>query len=146
MIIKNGVHVLSFIIQAAENFCIHQIRAEHTISQLPSRMRTLIAYLDIKDKDGGSHRIYLGCDDVLIQSIAKIFLDEELSDVETLQDMLLETTNMIIGSAKVLAEEEPRSSFSISTPHLQEESLLTVDEQYTISVGNGEMMLAIKAL
>jgi len=58
----------------------------------------------------------------------------------------LETANMIIGSAKVIAEGEANASFTISTPHLQWEPPLTVDEHYTLRVGEGEMMIAIKAL
>ncbi|MCX6074085.1 MAG: chemotaxis protein CheX [Campylobacterales bacterium] len=138
--------MISFIVQAAENFCIHQIRAAYTIQQLPSKMRTLIAYLDIKDTIGKEHRVYVGCDDVLIQTIADIFLGEALSNRETLIDMLLEATNMIIGSAKVLAEEQLASSFTILTPHLQEDTPLTADKHYTFRVADGEMMIAIKAL
>lgn len=140
--------MLPTILQAAENFCIHQIRLPHTTTQISDKKRTLIAYLDIETKSGIKHRAYLGCDSVLIQHIAEIFLGEENSDEETLMDMLLETTNMIIGSAKVLSEASDANSFTISTPHFIKEDYFTMpyDAMHTVQIANGEMLLAIKAL
>jgi len=140
--------MLPTILQAAENFCIHQIRLPHTVGVPDEKKRTLIAYLDIETPDGDKHRTYLGCDNTLIQCIAEIFLGEEDSDQETLTDMLLETTNMIIGSAKVIAEAADQHTFTISTPHFLKEDSLSIpyDEAHAINVGNGEMMIAIKAL
>lgn len=140
--------MLPIILQAAENFCIHQIRLPHTTVERNDKKRTLIAYLDIETKNGMKHRAYLGCDNVLIQHIAEIFLGEDSSDEETLMDMLLETTNMIIGSAKVLAEGSEAHSFTISTPHFLKEDYFTMphDAIQTFNVANGEMVIAIKAL
>lgn len=140
--------MISFIIHAAENFCLHQIGSPHTVQPLPSKMRTLIAYLDIKGKNSQEYRVYIGCDDVLIQFITEIFLGEALSDRETLHDMLLETANMIVGSAKVLAQEQSTHSFTIATPHLYEENSFApeTDKYYTLSIAEGEMTIAIKAL
>ena len=140
--------MLPTILQAAENFCIHQIRLPHTTSVMSDKKRTLIAYLDIETKSGIKHRAYLGCDNVLIQHIAEIFLGEENSDEETLMDMLLETTNMIIGSAKVIAEVSDMHSFTISTPHFLKEDYFTMpyDGIHAVQVANGEMVIAIKAL
>jgi hypothetical protein len=140
--------MLSFIIKAAENFCIHQIRSPHEIVPLLPKKRTLIAYLDIEDSDGVQHRAYIGCDDILLQYITEIFLGEEISDQETLRDMLLETTNMIVGSAKVLCEESSNNPFTISTPHFHTNDYFTIDteEHHTFNVANGEMLIAIKAL
>lgn len=140
--------MLSTILQAAENFCIHQIALPHTTDCDNEKKRTLIAYLDVETKDGNKHRAYLACDKVLIQYVTEIFLGEEKSDEETLTDMLLETTNMIIGSAKVIAEESNITMFSISTPHFLKEDFFTMacDGTHTIQIANGEMMIAIKAL
>jgi hypothetical protein len=62
--------------------------------------------------------------------------------------MLLETTNMIVGSAKVLSEEQQTSSFTISTPYFSEHDYFTMntDGYHTLYVANGEMTIAIKAL
>jgi CheY-specific phosphatase CheX len=140
--------MLPTILQAAENFCIHQIALPHTTDSASEKKRTLIAYLDIETPDGDKHRVYLACDKMLIQYIAEIFLGEENSDEETLTDMLLETTNMIIGSAKVIAEESNAHSFSILTPHFLKEDYFTMpcDGTHTIQIANGEMMIAIKVL
>lgn len=140
--------MVSFILKAAENFCAHQIRLPHSSKSHLSEKRTLIAYLDIKSKNGEENRVYIGCDDVLIQCITEIFLGEKLSDTETLRDMLLETTNMIVGSAKVLAEEQPSNSFTISTPHFFEHNqfIMNTDAHHILYVANGEMSIAIKEL
>ncbi len=140
--------MLSFITQAAENFCIHQIRIPHTVHPHLPKTRTLIAYLDVTSEDGSAFRTYIGCDPTLIQHVAELFLGEESSDEETLRDMLLETTNMVIGSAKVLASESSEFAFSISTPHILEnaEFSMPLDEYCTIAVADGEMGIAIKAL
>jgi hypothetical protein len=140
--------MLPTILQAAENFCIHQIALPHTTDLDSEKKRTLIAYLDIETPDGYKHRAYLACDKIFIQYVAEIFLGEENSDEETLTDMLLETTNMIIGSAKVIAEESNMNMFSISTPHFLREDYFTMpcDGIHTIQIAHGEMMIAIKAL
>ncbi|MDQ7066612.1 MAG: hypothetical protein Q9M40_00600 [Sulfurimonas sp.] len=39
--------MLATVKQAAENFCIHQIRESHSISEGISKKRTLIAFIDI---------------------------------------------------------------------------------------------------
>lgn len=95
------------------------------------------------------HRAFIGCDETLIQTIASIFLGEENSDEETLVDMLLETTNMIVGNAKVLAGELYQTAISISTPFIvsQEEiEHLCIDEQQRIGVDGGEMMIGLQRL
>jgi CheY-specific phosphatase CheX len=140
--------MLPTILQAAENFCIHQIALPYTTNSSSDKKRTLIAYLDIETPDGDKHRVYLACDKVLIQCVAEIFLGEENSDEETLTDMLLETSNMIIGSAKVIAEESNLHMFSISTPHFLTEDYFTMpsDGMHTIQIADGQMLIAIKAL
>lgn len=140
--------MISFITQAAENFCIHQIRLPHTVQSSLPKTRTLIAYLDVESADGSLHRAFIGCDTTLIQQIAELFLGEDMSDEDTLKDMLLETTNMIIGSAKVLASESEELSFTISTPHILDngEFSMPLDAYCTIAVAEGEMGIAIKAL
>jgi len=140
--------MLSFIVQAAENFCIHQIRLPHRIEPTISKKRTLIAYLDVEEKNGEKHRAYIGCDETLLKCITEIFLGEEISDQETLRDMLLETTNMIVGNAKVLCEEASNHPFTISTPHFYANDHFNIDTQkhYTFYVADGEMLIALKAL
>jgi hypothetical protein len=140
--------MLPIIIQAAENFCLHQLRLPYQrIAEIPQK-RTLLAYIDIEADDGTLHRAYIGCDDILIQTISETFLGEEDSDEQTLIDMLLETTNMIVGSAKVLAKELHEISLTIATPFLASgNSDMTVpDDVQWIKVDHGDMMIALKRL
>lgn len=139
--------MLPIIVEAAANFCQHQIRLPYQIIESDPKKRTLIAYIDIESSDG-THRAYVGCDSILIQMITEIFLGEEESDEQTLVDMLLETTNMIVGSAKVLAEDSYDLSMKIATPFFLSEELSQVEPdilQY-IGIENGEMIIALKRL
>ncbi len=134
------------IVEAATNFCQHQIRLPYLLVSEPPQKRTLFAYIDI-ESDGGTHRAYVGCDPSLIQAIAGIFLGEEESDEETLTDMLLETANMIVGSAKVLAQGYEKT-MTIATPHFASGDTLfdPSDAFQCISINDGEMTIALKRL
>jgi hypothetical protein len=138
--------MLSIIVHAAENFCLHQLRLPfEKISNLTQK-RTLLAYIDVEIDDKSLHRVYIGCDDILIQTIAEIFLGENQSDEQTLIDMLLETTNMIVGSAKVLAEESYKVSMNIMTPFFVLNNDATPEDQQHLSIENGTMTIALKRL
>jgi hypothetical protein len=134
------------IVEAAANFCLHQIRLPYTLASRTPQKRTLIAYIDI-ETNGSAHRAYIGCDPSLLQTITEIFLGEESSDTETLADMLLETANMIVGSAKVLAEAY-QTSMTIATPFIvsDETPMEQPDTIQCIEINNGEMMIALKRL
>lgn len=140
--------MLPIIVHAAENFCLHQLRLPYQRISNPSKKRTLLAYIDIEAHDGTIHRVYIGCDDTLIQTIAETFLGEDESDEQTLIDMLLETTNMIVGSAKVLAEESYETSMSIMTPFFVSDEMSESDSEEVqhLEVEAGEMTIALKRL
>ena len=140
--------MLKTIIQASENFCIHQIRVPHEVSDGINKKRTLIAYIDIDAQDGKQHRVYLASETSFVQRISKLFLEEDESDEETLIDMALETTNLIVGSAKVIAEEANQNPYTISTPHFEkiDKFDFEYDEAKIIKVENDEMIIAIKEL
>lgn len=140
--------MLKTIIQASENFCIHQIRLPHKIKKGISKKRTLIAYIDIDTYDKKKYRVYVAAQESFIQKIAKLFLEEDESDEETLIDMLLETTNLIVGSAKVIAEEENENPFTINTPYFEKIDMFNFayDDTRTIKIKNDEMTIAIKEL
>lgn len=140
--------MLPIIIEAAENFYLHQIRLPYQFIPSLSNMRTLLAYIDIEAEDGSVHRAFIGCDPHMIQKITEIFLGEEESDEQTLIDMLLETTNMIVGSAKVLATEAYSISMKIATPFLSCEDEIDTDTENIryIGIDNGAMMIAIQRL
>ena len=95
--------MIHYIEMAAENFSNHQLQSSFKkIEHLP-KVRTFIAYIDVVSKNGKTSRIYLAYEKKLLQEIAELFLDEVIDDKETLRDFALETANMVIGSAKVIA-------------------------------------------
>jgi len=140
--------MLTTIEKATQNFCIHQIREDHIVQEGVSKKRTLIAYIDIDAEDGTKHRVYIASDEAFMQRIALLFLEESSSDEETLKDMTLETANLIIGSAKVIAEESQDNPYTIGTPHFEKigEFDFSIDNSKTIVVGNDEITIAIKEL
>lgn len=140
--------MLKTIIKASENFCLHQIRLPYKIKNGITKKRTLIAYIDIDTHDYKKYRVYLASEHSLVQKVSQLFLEEDESDEETLIDMLLETTNLIVGSAKVIAEEEDAHVYTINTPHFEKIDRFdfAYDDAKTIKVGSGEMMIAIKEL
>ncbi|MCD6173767.1 MAG: chemotaxis protein CheX [Sulfurimonas sp.] len=140
--------MLKSIIEATENFCIHQIRVPHAIFKDITKTRTLIAYIDIDIQKGQKHRVYIASDFNFMQRVSKLFLEEDKSDEETLIDMTLEIANLIVGSAKVIAEEANENTYTIGTPHF--EKIDTFDFKYDqarlIKVENDELIIAIKEL
>jgi len=140
--------MLQTIQEALENFCVHQIRLPYTIVEGISKKRTLIAYIDINSEDSTKHRVYIASDEEFMQKISFLFLEEEKSDEETLVDMTLETANLIIGSAKVIAEEANKNKYTIETPHFKKFELFDYefDDAKTIVVDTSELTIAIKEL
>jgi hypothetical protein len=140
--------MLQTIIKASENFCIHQIRTSHEIKDDIGKSRTLIAYIDIETLDNKKHRVYVASDLNFMQRVSKLFLEEDESDEETLIDMTLETTNLIVGSAKVLAENAQTNPYTIGTPHFVKVDIFDFDydQAKTIKVEDDEMIIAIKEL
>ena len=140
--------MLTTILQASENFCIHQIREEYSVYDELTKKRTLIAFIDITTTDDVKYRVYIASDEAFMQRVSFLFLEEDESDEETLIDMTLETANLIIGSAKVLAEESDTNPYTISTPHFEKIGLFDfeIDDAKTLIVGNDALSIAIKEL
>ena len=135
------------ITEAAQNFCVHQIREEYKIDNKVSKDETFISYIDIKTNHEKKYRVYISSDKNFIQKISKIFLEEEYSDNETLIDMMLETTNLIVGSAKVIAEQS-NHTYTIETPYFKKLGMfdLEYDQAKTININNDKLMIAIKEI
>ena len=140
--------MLKTIIEASENFCTHQIAEPHEVNDEISKKRTLIAYIDIETEEDKKYRVYLGSEAGFTQRVAKLFLEEDESDEETLIDMLLETVNLIVGSAKVIAQRNSNEEFTISTPHFIKIDIfdLDYDEIKSIKIKDDEMIIAIKEI
>jgi chemotaxis protein CheY-P-specific phosphatase CheC len=140
--------MLKTILQACENFCLHQIRLPYELSDIQTKKRTLIAYIDINGVNGINHRVYIAAEPDFVQRISKLFLEEDESDEETLKDMILETTNLIIGSAKVIAQEKSQNEYTIGTPHFLKVDIfdLEYDEAGAFKIESDAIMIAIKEL
>ena len=140
--------MLDTIKEAAENFCVHQIREPHELKDGSTQKRTLIAYIDIKTQDNKKYRVYLASDKEFMQRVSKLFLEEDESDEETLKEMTLETANLIVGSAKVIAEEIGTNPYTIGTPIFEKvgEFNIEVDDIKTIKIDNDELTIAIKEI
>ena len=137
--------MLTTIIEATQNFCTHQIRSTSKVQDGISKKRTLIAYIDIDTKEKKKYRVYVACDENFIQKVSTLFLEEDESDEETLVDMALETANLIVGSAKVLAEES-ENPYTIKTPYFEKIGLFDFeyDQAKVVIVGDDELTIAIK--
>lgn len=140
--------MLNIIIEASQNFCIHQIREPHEVICNVYNMRTVIAYVDITMNSGKKHRVFIGATPNFAQRVTTLLLEEDNSDEETLVDMVLELTNLIIGSAKVLAQNRPEYSYTMATPCFEKIDAFDIEynEAKTIKVGNDEMIIAIKEI
>jgi len=139
--------MLNIIEKATENFCTHQLGISCAKKEsFHLNKRTLIAYIDV-NIDNKVYRVYVAPDEKCVQNIALLFLDEDHSDEETLQDMTLETTNLIVGSAKVIAQESGHS-FEIETPFFEKigEFDLPYDSIQAMALGENELIIAIKEL
>ena len=114
--------MISIIIEAAENFLRDQIDLKtHKHNKVDSlaQMRTVIASIDIQINTGEIRTVFLGFNEALIKEIVSVYLMEDDADEQTMQDMALESTNMIVGSAKVLAEQAEKEHFMITTPEFK---------------------------
>jgi hypothetical protein len=134
--------------KASENFCIHQIRLPYTFSDNASSIEAFISYIDIKDKGNKAFRVYVAPQKGFAQRVSKLFLEEDESDEETLIDMTLETANLIVGSAKVIAEEENKNPYTIDTPHFYgiDKFEMDYDKIIVLEIKNDKMIICIKEL
>jgi len=132
---------------AAKNFCTHQLSMECHNQEKYDGVRTFIAYIDIVANKSDKYRVFIAANEAFIQSVATLFLEEEQSDEETLRDMTLETANLIVGSAKVLAEES-ENPYDIGTPSFEGVTAFNIeyDDITILSNAANELIIAIKEL
>jgi len=136
------------IVQATKNFCTHQIREPFEEVESFNDAQAIITSIDITTLDDAKHRVYVVSDMPFAQKVSQLFLEEEESDQETLIDMALETTNLIVGSAKVIAQEEDSQAYTIATPEFitVEKFTLEHDSKKIFAINDGHILIAIKAI
>jgi hypothetical protein len=135
--------MLNTIVHAAENFLNHQLGVAATVTDRPEAMRTAIAYIDTESQNNRRCRIYVACSDALIAQIIECFLGEEESDEATRTDMALETANLVVGSAKVLAQESGDVPFTIGTPHLAKHASFDLPCDFVRAIGIDDRVMII---
>ncbi len=140
--------MLKTIIEASQNFCIHQIRVSPILENKITGGKVLITYIDIETHDNLKHRVYIASCSKFMQKVSTLFLEEEESDEETLVDMALETANLIIGSAKVIAEEANTNPYTIGTPHFEKHDNFdfSYDDAKLLVIEDNKLIVAIKEL
>jgi chemotaxis protein CheY-P-specific phosphatase CheC len=84
-----------------------------SIEQFESR-DFFVSKIDAKSSEN-EKEIYIFLDQSLINELYNFMLGEDPSCEEEAQDFSCEVANLIVGSAKVLAQDD-KESFSISTP------------------------------
>ena len=111
-------------------------------------MRTLIAFIDIHTNEDAAYRVYIAAELPFVQRVSQLFLEEDESDEATLIDMALETVNLIVGSAKVLAQESGEISFEIKTPVFEtiDTFAYDYDQAKVIKVQEDSLIIAIKEI
>lgn len=103
------------VIEATNNFC------ETILCELPRKATTSGNYFYGSAigiiENGVEHTWYLFFEKEVLGDIAYNLLFEENLDEDTLDDLLKEIANQIIGSAKVLLEEKyPGNSYHLNVP------------------------------
>ncbi len=140
--------MISLIVEAAENFLQHQIELSTQKVDTLSQMRTVLASIEVEMDDGETRTVYIGFNEPLIKEIVSVYLMEDDPDEDTMRDMALESTNMIVGSAKVLAEESESAHFNISTPvfhAIKEFDTSECRELSIIKTDKASLLIGIKA-
>jgi len=138
--------MLEMIQEAAKNFCIHQLGLTPDLTDTkPQTEDTLFVSIQITANNDETYHVYLLAQKSFIQLVASLFLEEQESDDETLDDMALECINLIVGNAKVLAAEKD-IHFTISTPNIAQldTSLLESSEFFTLACDNSHLSILLQ--
>jgi CheY-specific phosphatase CheX len=126
--------------EALRNFCVYQLGCEPKLDKrYKPKFGIKTAYIDI-DADIGKFRVCIIADKLFAQSMAKVYFEEDESDDEILEDIMLECANFIIGNAKVIAGENGLN-FNISTPVIEKDIDLKTYEIITTAVCNDSKLL-----
>lgn len=137
--------MIETIIKSAVSFCEHQLAKTCTKEEGLCLESLFIADIDMFNNKNKA-QISVGITKPMLQYINLIFLDEHDSDTEELINMLLEVTNMIIGSAKVLIQNEQNSEYFIGLPSFKEYGTMACesDQAVTFRSDCGSIVICIK--
>ena len=135
--------MINLISTAAKNFLNEQIELKSEENHESSETRTFIASIEIELDNGETQKVFLCYDDALLRAIVDVYLGETEPDEQTLVDMALESTNMIVGSAKMLSTT--KDHFNIKTPIYEGDTRLevTCSEEHTLFTDKDNLHIAI---
>ncbi|KIM10308.1 MAG: hypothetical protein KU37_10955 [Sulfuricurvum sp. PC08-66] len=108
--------MLESLITASENFIYHQLRLKATPHATLPADALHTCSITLFGEDGASHRAMFYFDLSYLTKVCEALLFEEAPDEATLIDMAKECTNLIAGSAKIIAQEREKSGFDIALP------------------------------
>jgi len=116
--------MIHYITKAIHEYSKHQLSLSSEVSKCPQNFAdesaTILTYIYIMNDKNKKFKVSISYQKKLLQEIVSIFLMEDDADDATLQEMALETTNMLVGSAKIIAVED-ENPFNIETPFLDTE-------------------------
>lgn len=131
---------MKYIEKAAKQFIEHQIKVECTQPDSFSSTNNISTYIETVS-DSLTSKVSITYNKELLQQIATIYIMEEKCNDATLSEMALETTNMIVGSAKTLASED-ECHFNIKIPFLQESAPL--QDRLTLAANGHELFIHLE--
>jgi len=136
--------MLKVITQAAKNFFENDLELPiaHCDEIVKEGYISFITASTASDK----YEVYLTCCNDFLKKISDVMLFDDNPDDDTMDDLNKELNNIIIGSAKVLSEQNSLPSFTISTPtSLGSKSFdIEYDSYQTLSIDKIRITIAVK--
>jgi len=138
--------MLDLITQAAKNFLNNdlELKTQTYKDSVDNGYISLISTTAITDK----YEVYIVSSLDFLKLVSNVMLFDDNPDDATMEDLNKELNNIIVGSAKVLAEQQEREIFDISTP--KSFGNKTFDMEYdsfsSLSEDDKAMTIAIKKI
>ena len=107
--------MIDVLAKATENFITHQLRETSNKDSETYKDKKHQSTIDLIASNA-TQKAYFYYTDKFIQTVSHALLCEETTDEAALTDLINETTNMIAGSAKIVASESDATNFDIGIP------------------------------
>ena len=108
--------MMDTLIKASHNYIYHQLRLESTSDTVFSPNTYHHSTIDMIGLNGTKVASFWYSNDFII-SISIAMLDDDQPDEATIIDLVNETTNQIVGSAKIVAAQSDSEDFDIGLPN-----------------------------
>ena len=107
--------MMDTLIKASHNYIYHQLRLESTSDATFSPNKYHHSTIDVIGTNGTKVASFWYSNDFIV-SVSVAMLDDDQPDEATIIDLVNETTNQIVGSAKIVAAESDAEDFDIGLP------------------------------